>query len=122
MSYQFYLVLHIVSLFVVVLTLGSLWGYIFSGGHKANFPLRKSTAMLHGLFLLVVFISGFGLMAKAQYSFSSSPWLYGKILCWMIIGAYPTLIYKKVLPQWANLLTLILVLMAAAVLAIFKPF
>lgn len=122
MSYQFYLALHLVSVFIVVLSLGGIFSYIFSGGTKATFPLRKQMAILHGIFLLVVFVSGFGLIAKAQYTFGSSPWLYGKLLCWLIIGGFPVLLYKKALPQWINFIALVAVLAAAAILVIFKPF
>ncbi len=122
MSYQFYLILHLVSLFVVLTTLGGIVAHVMDGGSKQNFLLRKPYAILHGIFLLVVFVSGFGLMAKAQYTFSSSQWLYGKLFCWALVGVLPTLLFKNILPKWSRFTVLIAVFALAAYMAIFNPF
>lgn len=121
-SYHFYLFLHLVSLFVVLLTLGGISFHMISGGTKFNFTIRKQVAIIHGIAVLVAFVSGFGLIAKANYSFSTSQWLVGKIICWLIIGAFPTIAYKKVLPRWGDFLLLCLVAAAAVSLVVFKPF
>ncbi|MCC6138169.1 MAG: hypothetical protein IT287_06025 [Bdellovibrionaceae bacterium] len=121
MSYQFYLFLHLVSLFITFLILGGVITHVLSGGTKQNFELRKSFAMIHGITVLIAFVSGFGLMAKAQYSFGTSTWLYGKILCWLLVGAFPAIVYKKLLPRWGDLALLIVVATAAITLVVFKP-
>lgn len=121
MSYHFYLFLHLVSLFAVILTLGGISTYILAGGSKQSFPLRKQMAMIHGIAVVIAAVSGFGLIAKAQYSFSGSPWLIGKIICWVIIGMFPIIAYKKVLPRWGDIALLLIVAVAGVALVIFKP-
>jgi uncharacterized membrane protein SirB2 len=122
MSYSFYLFLHLVSLFTVFLTVGGVATHMLCGGDKGNFQVRKQLSMIHGIALLIAFVSGFGLMARMHYSFGSSPWLYGKILCWLVIGAFPVISYKKLLPRWGDFTLLILVAISAVSLVLFKPF
>lgn len=121
MSYHFYLFLHLVSLFIAFLSLGGIGFHMLSGGTKQNFAGRKSVAILHGITGLLVFVSGFGLIAKVQYSFASSPWLYGKLVCWLIIAIFPTIAYRNLLPRWGNIVLLSLVAAAAVALVVFKP-
>lgn len=120
MSHTFYLFLHLVSLFTVLITLGGITTHMLSGGTKQNFATRKPMAIIHGIAVVIAFISGFGLIAKGGFSFSNSPWLYGKMLCWLILGAFPTIAYKKLLPRWGDFLLLIVVVISAVTLVLFK--
>ncbi len=122
MSYHFYLYLHLVSLFIGFLTVGAIGFHVLSGGNKQNLGSRKIIMILHGITGLFVFVTGFGLIAKAQYSLSTSPWLYGKLICWLIIAIFPTIAFRNVLPRWGNIVLLILVAAAAVGLVLFKPF
>ncbi len=58
MSYEFYKILHIMSLFLLFISLGILVIY-----PKYLKPLLLS---LHGLSVLILFVSGFGLIAKMK--------------------------------------------------------
>lgn len=121
MSYHFYLFLHLASLFIAFLSLGGICFHVLAGGTKQNFSSRKSVAIMHGTTLLLVFITGFGLIAKAQYSFSTSPWLFGKMFCWLVIGMFPAIAYRRVLPRWGNIALVCVVAVAAVALVVFKP-
>jgi hypothetical protein len=120
MSQSFYLFLHLVSLFTVLIMLGGITIHMLGGGSKENFVVRKPIAAIHGTALLIAFISGFGLIAKAGYSLSSSPWLYGKMLCWLLLGVFPVIAYKRVLPRWGDLLLLMVVVISAVTLVLHK--
>lgn len=121
MGYPFYLFLHLVSLFIAFLTLGGITAHMLAGGNKQNFQMRKAFASIHGIAILVAFVSGFGMMA-GKFQFGSSQWLYGKILCWIIIAAFPAIAYRKVLPRWGDFALLAIVAISAVALVVFKPF
>lgn len=122
MSIPFYTVLHLVSLMTVVITLGAVISHVLQGGSKENFKARKGIAALHGIAVLIAFITGFALMGKSGYSFSNAPWLYVKIACWIIIGAFPTLVYKRVLSPWVSLAFLVGTVATAITVVTYKPF
>lgn len=94
MPYQIYHILHLIGLFLMVLPLGAIASHTLSGGNKSTMPQRKFYMALHGTGLLFVFVAGFGLMARAGYSFSNG-WIYIKILCWLVVGMYPVIFYKQ---------------------------
>lgn len=94
MSYTFYKFLHLSSLFVVLASLGAVASHRLQGGTKENFKNRKFFSMLHGIALLVSFVAGFGLIAKAGYNFQMG-WVWAKLAAWLIVGMYPIYFYKK---------------------------
>lgn len=120
MSYTFYKLLHFSSLFIVLLSLGAVASHMLQGGTKENFKNRKFFMMLHGVALLVAFIAGFGLIAKAGYNFSAG-WIWGKIVVWLAIGAFPVVLYKKGTNK-APFLFLLALLFSAIYLVEYKPF
>lgn len=122
MPYQFYLFLHLVSLLTVAISLGAIVGHILQGGTKATLKTRKPLMIIHGVGLLFAFVTGFAMMGKGGFNLATSQWLFVKMFCWILLGAFPVLVYKKVLPKWANLAGLILILAAAAYAVTFKPF
>ena len=88
MSYTFYKILHLTSLFVACLSLGGLWLFYrgeWSGGKKAGRFLLN----LHGISLFVAFVAGFGLIAKLQIASPWPLWIYMKLLLWLVLGAAP---------------------------------
>ncbi len=121
MSYGFYSFLHIVSVLVVTISLAITSFQIYTGAKKENLKCRKGLSITHGIALLVAFVAGFGLIAKGGYSFSGSPWIYIKMLCWLLLGAYPVVLYKNVLPRKFSVLGLVLILTIAVYTVVFKP-
>jgi len=77
---------------------------------------------LHGAALLFMFVAGFAMIAKGGFNFGTSQWLYIKIACWFLLGAFPILLYKKVMPPWVSLIVLVVVISAAVYAVTFKPF
>lgn len=119
-SYTFYKVLHFSGIFIVLLGLGATASHILQGGTKETFKNRKFFMALHGAALTVAFIAGFGLIARAGYNFSAG-WIWGKMLIWLILGAYPVVLYKKGQTKLPFLL-LLGVLFTAIYLVEYKPF
>ena len=94
MSYTFYKLIHLSGIFMVLLSLGAIASHRLQGGTKENFKNRKFFMGFHGAGLLLAFIAGFGLMAKAGFSFANG-WIYVKLAAWLILGMYPVVFYKK---------------------------
>jgi uncharacterized membrane protein SirB2 len=122
MPYAFYSFLHVFSLMAAVLALGGIAFHMLQGGTKENLKVRKQLMIIHGVALTLAFVAGFGLMAKGGFSFSTSQWLYVKIICWFMLGAFPVLLYKKVLPSWAGVIGLLAVVGIAIFAVTTKPF
>lgn len=119
MSYEVYLFLHLVSIIGVFITTGAVASHAWQGGTKASLKNRKPLMMIHGISLVVAFISAFGLIARAGYSLSSNHWLYIKLICWLFLGAFPMLIFKNKIPGKAGTGVLILVALIAVGTVVF---
>lgn len=123
MSYQFYLVVHLIAVFMIVVSLGSIAVHMLNGGTRENFKPRKAMAMIHGIGLLVALIAGFGLLAKLGAMRSGLPgWAIAKLVIWLVAGGFPVFIYRKPKIAALNLLMVFVLAGAAAYLAAFKPF
>lgn len=99
MSYNFYSLLHLGSLFALCLTLGALWGLY--GGPEPDKKLRRLLLGFHGLLMFFIFLAGFGLIAKVKIPFPWPLWIYGKLAVWFLLGASPFFI-KKASPSFHN--------------------
>lgn len=94
MSYEFYKGLHLVGLFLLFASLGGLSIHVVNGGDKASNQARGLLAGTHGVGLLLALIAGFGMLAKHSLSMSE-PWVIGKIVLWLILGAAVAVPYRK---------------------------
>ena len=89
-----YKIIHFVGLIVLFLGIGSL---ITTDPKKpASFRLP---AMIHGIGLLLILVSGFGLQAKLKLGFPV--WMISKLVILLALGGSIALIKRKVLPPAA---------------------
>ena len=93
MTYTFYKFFHLLGIFMVLFSLAAIFGHTFQGGSKKDFKGRKLMGAIHGIGLLISFVAGFGLIAKAGFTFTSV-WIYVKLFGWLILGGFPALLYK----------------------------
>ncbi|MEM7582455.1 MAG: hypothetical protein AAF560_03670 [Acidobacteriota bacterium] len=115
MSPSWYKVLHI---FGVLMTFGAMGAMIMQAmsGSRGN---RALAAITHGIGLVLVLFSGFGMIAKLGYGFPA--WVIIKLVIWLLIGGAIALIRR--MPQQAMLFWWALPVLGAfaAYLAIYKP-
>lgn len=121
MSYPFYKVIHIISILCLFTGLVGLWGLAAAGGTVPR-KWRMSMSILHGIGLLGLLVSGFGMLAKLGFMAHLPHWVYGKLAIWLVLGGTLALARRR-----ASLGTLLLVGWIAlgglaAYLAIYKPF
>ena len=66
---------------IAVLGLFLAFGSIIAEQAKSRF-----TAMLHGLTLLFILMSGFGMLARLGFAGSIPSWALGKLVIWFLMG------------------------------------
>ena len=104
----------------MVLSTGFLVTSVYVSGLSDS--LRKRVTALHGITLLVLFVAGFGLIAKGNHSFAA-PWVWIKLIIWLFFGLLP--LFMKRGPEFVkrNLFLLYSILLVIAVyVVLFKPF
>lgn len=114
MSTQVYYFLHVTSLMLLL-------GFTFKAFAAPQPEHKSKTMMLTGIFSLIAFIAGFGLISKLGHSFTAG-WVIVKLVAWLGIAALSGMAYGK--PEKAGTYSLIAILLvAAAVYAVYyKPF
>ena len=83
MSYEFYKIVHLSGLFLAMIALAGALGLTVAGGNE---PVRKKLAMGHGISVLIVFITGFGMHAKLNIE-GMPGWFIAKVVLWLLLGA-----------------------------------
>lgn len=123
MSYQLYTLIHIFGVIILFMALGGTIFHVVNGGTKENNSWKKPLAAIHGVALFIIFLGGFGLMARLEISHLSPPgWIWAKLVIWLFLGAAIALPYR--VKGLAKPLVLILPLLGALAtwLAVYKPF
>ncbi len=121
MSFEFYKILHLIGLFLL---LSGLMGMLFLKISKINLEgaLKRLLFISHGLGLLLILVSGFGQMARLGLVSEIPNWIYLKLLIWVYFGAAVVLIKKKGDTMGRALYGAFITIFAvAAVIAILKP-
>ena len=127
MTLAVYKVVHILAVLFLFTALGSLLAAAWPGGDAANTDgakaVRKRAGLIHGLALVLVLVSGFGMLARLGISHLGGwdLWIWLKLLTWLLLGASLALIRRR--PRLAPALWWVLPLLGglAAYLAIYKP-
>jgi hypothetical protein len=110
--------LHVLALVYLFAALGAACFHAASGGAKGSGG--KVLAVLHGLALAFLLVSGFGMIARLGTGFQG--WVWAKMAIWLVLGAAMAFPYSS--PKTARLLLLLLPLLGglAGWLALYKPF
>jgi hypothetical protein len=118
MSYEFYRVVHVVG----VLFLFSTFGVLAASAGSSSSRLRKVASITHGVALTVIFVAGFGLLARLEYFGNIPIWGYLKMVLWAALGLAVVAFKKR--PEWAPALWIAMPVLGglAAWLAINQPF
>lgn len=112
MSYETYKLIHFFSIISFFLSLGAL---LTCSGNK------KKIMTLHGLAVLVLLVSGFGLIARLKMH-SFPVWVILKLCIWLILGVLvPIMMSRGVHKKWSWLIVFAGGF-GAVWLAVLKPF
>jgi hypothetical protein len=113
--YTTYKVLHLLGIFGVLLALGA--GAAL--GAQLDNATRRRNSLLHGLGLLLILVSGFGMLAKGNLGFPG--WVMAKLVIFLLVGALPVWMRRRNAPGMMTLISLIVVFLAG-LLATLRPF
>lgn len=120
MSLKIYILLHLVGVIFLFLSIGALVVRAMEGGPRGiSDTARGLSGMTHGIALLVILVSGFGMLAK--YPLNFEPWVWGKLLIWLVLGSAVAFVRK--MPRKAKLWWWLLPILGvlAAYLCVYKP-
>lgn len=93
MPIELYKVLHLTAALSVFAVLGGVIVSAANGVTKDQNNWRKGSAIIHGVGLLLMFISGFGLLAKNGFG-APPPWALLKIGLLLALGGLLPLAYR----------------------------
>ena len=113
MSYQFYKLLHLIGVIILFSGIGAVLAT--ANGTTKN----KLASIANGVGLLVIFVAGFGLMARLNTGFA--PFIIAKLFVWLALGILPALIKRRVLTGAAAWAVAIVLGASAAFLGVYKP-
>jgi hypothetical protein len=122
-SHQFYNVVHVVGIVLLMSALGGAAVRAMGNPADASPSTRRILAILHGVGAFVVLLGGFGMLARLGLAGGSRfpGWLWVKLVIWAALAA--ALFLPRRWPKLAFPLLLALPLLGglAAYMAIYKP-
>ena len=121
--YEFYKVVHILGIALLVTSLGAVALHALNGGLKRDNRARGLVTSLHGVGMVLVLIGGFGMLARLGFRHGAMfpGWLLVKLAVWLLLGAAIIVPYRR--PTTSRLMLLVVPLLAglAAYMAVYKP-
>ena len=121
MSYEFYKILHILGIMLLFFGFG---GLLISA--YARVELKKQARIMgfvaHGVGLMVILVSGFGMAARLGMMSGLPGWVKAKIGIWALLGIMISVVKRKGYIGWPVAILLWGLGTTAAIFAITKPF
>ena len=110
MDYTTYKIIHLTGIAALALGAG---GMLAGGAH------RKTFSILQGIGLLVMLVSGFGLLAKLHLGFPH--FAIAKTALWLVIGVMPVVLRRLRVPAIFGILISLALVAVMAWLGVMKP-
>lgn len=122
-SHQFYNLVHIVGLVLLMSGLGGMALRAAGGADSRSPALRRLALALHGFGVFLILLGGFGMLARMGIVHGGSwpSWLWVKVVVWGILAAAALLPYRWPAASVPLLLLLPVLGGLAAYMAIYKP-
>lgn len=122
MSYMFYKILHVAAALSVFGMMGAVCLHVMNGGTREQGAGRALVGAMHGISLLLVLVAGFGLLARLNIITGWPGWVWAKLGIWLLVGAWIVVPYRRPALARPMLIVLPFLGLAAAWLALTKPF
>lgn len=122
-SHQFYNLVHIVGLVLLMSGLGGMALRSAGGVDNGSRALRRLALALHGLGVFLILLGGFGMLARMGIAHGAGwpGWLWVKVAVWGVLAAAALLPYRWPAASVPLLLLLPALGGLAAYMAIYKP-
>ena len=124
MSFELYKVLHLFGIFLMIASLGANLGFAMNGGTKGDNRVRKLMGMGHGLGMIIILVTGFGMLAQLGIIAPAEwgGWVHAKITIWFILGAAVALVFRGAAMSRALWVIVPILATMAGWIALTKPF
>jgi hypothetical protein len=123
MTYVAYKLIHFLGIFIMIMALVAAAMHVSRGGTRKDNPHRRSLAVAHGVAALLVLTAGFGMLARMGAMHGALPgWVYAKAAIWFVLSAAMVVPYLGKGYARALMLTVPVLAVAAAAIALYKPF
>jgi len=110
MDYTTYKLIHLIGLAALAIGLGGM----MAGGEN-----RKTFAIVQGIALMVMLVSGFGLLAKLKLGFPHFAMV--KVVLWVVLGMLPMLLRRLKVPILGGIAISLALVGILAWLGVMKP-
>jgi len=110
MDYTTYKLIHLIGLAALAIGLGGM----MAGGEN-----RKTFAIVQGIALMVMLVSGFGLLAKLKLGFPHFAMV--KVVLWVVLGMLPMLLRRLKVPILGGISISLALVGILAWLGVMKP-
>jgi len=123
MDYPAIKLFHLVGMMMVFMGLGGMVFAAYAGFGPAKKTLRRAAALCHGIGLLFLLASGIAMLFSLGLLHGDPPgWVKAKFVIWLVLGGSISLAARWSRAIWLLLVAWILLGVAAAYLALYKPF
>lgn len=120
MSFEFYKIMHLLGIYMLFFGFGGVLLLAYSG-HGFSGRKKLLAFISHGLGLLLMLISGFGMAARLGYMGALPTWIYYKLAIWLLLGVVISVLKRKGTIGWPLFVLLLGLGVSSAYLGIFKP-
>ncbi len=123
MPYGIYKLIHFLGIFTLLGALVAAAMHVLRGGTRADDRYRRWLLSLHGVAAFLIVLGGFGMLARMGVLHGALPgWAVAKLVIWVVAAGLVALPYRGRALARVVLVTLPIVLLAAAATALYKPF
>lgn len=123
-SLEVYKLIHVLAILFVFSAIAGVAVHTITGGRREDNPFFRVLAIVHGLAIVFILVSGFGMLARIGVAHNALTlgWIWVKLGVWAVLGALLTLPYRR--SAWARPIFFVTPLLGvlAASMAILKPF
>jgi hypothetical protein len=120
--YPVYKLVHLLGIFVLLTTLAVPLMHFVRGGTRADFPRRRTLAIVHGVASFLILLGGFGMLARLGIVQGGLPgWILLKLGIWLVLSTALAVALRTSVTARSVLLAAPLLALAAAAIAIYKP-
>ena len=120
MSYEFYKIAHLLGIFLLT---SGLMGVFFTvwAGSPLQGKVKSASFALHGTGLLIMLVSGFGLLARMGLVGAMPTWVYLKLGLWAFFAVAVSVLKRKGHLGMPLYLLLLAGYFCAAYIGVIKP-
>ena len=123
MDYLTIKLFHLIGVMLIFMGLGGMVFAAYAGFGPEKKKVRRAAAMIHGIGLLFLIVSGIGMLQGLGLLHGDPPgWIKAKFFIFLLLGGSISLAARFSRWIWILLVTWVLLGAAAGYLALYKPF